>query len=60
MYIVGYLSHRAKSVKLSLVGSCLLYTALLKTKAKCTAVKAEAERIYAIKGDDAMDWIRSR
>ena len=44
-------------MKLSLVGSCLLYTALPKKKAKCTAVKAEAERSYAIKGDDAIGWI---
>lgn len=50
---------RVKSVKLSLVGSRLLYTALLKKKAKCTAVTAEAERSYTIKGDDAMGWIRS-
>lgn len=41
-------------MELSRVGSHLLYTALPKKKAKCTAVKAEAERSYAIKGDDTM------
>lgn len=46
-------------MKLPRVGSRLLYTALLNEQAKCTAVKAEAERSYAIKGDDAMGWIRS-
>jgi len=51
---------QSQSCEVLISGSSLLYTALLKKKkAKHTAARAEAERSYAIKGDDAMGWIQS-